>query len=133
MFREQLVKILEKYLVKIWVGWCEVGGRILGFWAGVLFGKHGPSGPHPRPFGYPLPMDGEGESWRVLASPQHELGGWLVLTGSWLVSVRTFKVSQGRLTPPAWRRGLAKKRLDFALLSRVRERLGDWCGQKPSI
>ena len=31
LFRVQLAKIFEKYLVKIWVGWCEVGGGNLGF------------------------------------------------------------------------------------------------------
>jgi|GEM_PF-5930034 len=42
---------------------------------GVGFGGGLALRPHPRPFGHPLPMNGEGETGRILASPQRELGG----------------------------------------------------------
>ena len=41
-----------------------------------------------------------------LGEPPTRVGGWLVLTGAGLVSVRTFKVPQGRQTPPPGGGGL---------------------------
>ena len=40
-------------------------------WAtGIGFGGSLALRPHPRPFGHPLRIHGEGEAWRILASPQ---------------------------------------------------------------
>ena len=68
LFRVQLAKIFEKYLVKIWVGWCEVGGQYFGFWAAVFLGDATLLDLTPALSGTPSPWMGRGklgESWRA--------------------------------------------------------------------
>ena len=49
-------------------GACKLLEMIWG--TGIGFGGSLTLRPHPRPFGHPLPIHGEWEAWRILASPQ---------------------------------------------------------------
>ena len=99
-------------------GACKLLEMIWG--TGIGFGGSLALRPHPRPFGHPLPIHGEWEAWRILASPQRELGGdWRGREAGWFPQWLSRCCVGGR-HPPRLATGACQGTIGFCLWRAVR-------------